>query len=134
MTAHADGTFTVTSWDENTYQELDGDAKLTKATVSFDFSGDLKAQGNWDAVMCYLNDGTAVYTGYQRMTGQVGGRDGSFVLRADGAFAASEARTQWQVVEGSGTGGLATLRGTGSSVAGSGTEGTFSLEYDLDPA
>jgi hypothetical protein len=134
MTAHADGIFSVTGWEENTYQELGGDAKLTKATTSFEFSGDLKAKARWDAVMCYLNDGTAVYTGFQHMTGQVGGREGSFVLRADGAFADNAARTQWQVIEGSGTGDLASLRGTGSAVAGSGTEGTFSFDYDLDPA
>jgi Protein of unknown function (DUF3224) len=134
MTAHAAGTFTVKSWDESTYQELGGGAKLTKATASFDFGGDLKAEGHWDAVMCYRNDGTAVYTGYQQMAGQVGDREGSFVMRADGEFAASEARSEWLVVEGSGTGALGTLRGTGSAVAGSGTEGTYRFDYDLDPA
>jgi hypothetical protein len=134
MTVHAEGTFKVASWDENTYQELEGDSKLTKVTVEFEFDGDVAAEGRWDAVMCYRADGTAEYAGYQRMVGKVGGQDGSFVVRADGAFADAEARTSWRVIEGSGTGGLATLRGTGAAVAGSGTSGTFTLDYELDPA
>jgi len=41
MAAQATGTFTVSSWDEDTYQELDGGGKLTRARVSFGLSGDL---------------------------------------------------------------------------------------------
>lgn len=132
MTAHAEGTSRVTSWNESTYQELGDQQKLTKATVSFEFGGDLQAEGTWDAVMYYRSDGTAVFTGLQRMTGQVGGRAGSFVLQADGGFADGEARSRWQIVDGSGTGDLAKLRGTGSAVASTGPVGTFSLDYELD--
>ena len=80
----ASGTFTVSAWDENTYLELADNAKLTKATVSFAFSGELRGEATWDAVMCYRPDGTASYTGMQRMTGQLGGVDGTFVVQADG--------------------------------------------------
>jgi hypothetical protein len=58
--------------------------------------------------MCYRDNGTAVYTGLERITGQLAGRSGS-----------------------SGTGDLAGLRGQGSSVAASGPGGTFTFEYDL---
>jgi hypothetical protein len=131
MTEHAEGTFTVSSWDENTYAELEGKGKLTKATVTFAFSGDVTAQGTWDAVMCYQPDGTAVFTGFQRMSGQLGGRPGTFVARADGTFSGGEARTQWEVVSGSGTGELAGIRGSGSAVSSSAPGGTFSLDYEL---
>lgn len=129
--ANAQGTFTVSSWDENTYAELDGNGKLTRATVIFDFTGGVSAQGTWDAVMCYRDDGTAVFTGMQRMVGEIEGRSGGFVLRADGTFAGGEARSEWEVVEGSGTGDLAGLRGAGSAVAGSTPPGTFTFDYDL---
>src|SRR5580692_8572116 len=115
--AHAAGTFTVGSWDESTYQELDGDAKLTRATITFGMAGDITGEARWDAVMCYRPDGTAVYTGFQRVQGQVAGVDGSFVLRADGDFIDGEARSRWEVIEGSGTGGLSGLTGTGEAVA-----------------
>lgn len=131
MAEHATGTFAVSAWDENTYAELDGSGKLTKVTVTFDFTGDMSAQGTWDAVMCYRPDGTAVFTGYQQMKGQVGGRSGTFVAQAGGTFSGGEAKTDWQVVEGSGTGELAGIRGSGSSVSASSPGGTFSLDYDL---
>ena len=86
MTEHAQGTFTVAGWDESTYQELDGPGKLTKARMTFDFSGELTGRGVAETVMCYREDGTAVYTGLQHMVGQVAGRSGSYVLRADGAY------------------------------------------------
>jgi hypothetical protein len=128
---HASGTFTVAAWDENTYEELDGNAKLTKASVKFAMSGDITGDATWDAVMCYRPDGTAVYTGIQRVQGQLAGAEGSFVVLADGEFVAGEARSRWQVIEGSATGGLTGLTGTGQAVATATPPGTFSLDYDL---
>jgi hypothetical protein len=128
---HASGTFTVAAWDENTYQELDANAKLTKAAVKFAMSGDITGEATWDAVMCYRPDGTAVYTGIQRVEGQLAGAEGSFVVLADGEFVAGEARSRWQVIEGSGTGGLTGLTGTGQAVATATPPGTFSFDYDL---
>lgn len=129
--AQATGTFTVKSWDEDTYQELDGDGKLTKASVAFALEGDLTAEAAWDAVMCYRQGGSAVYTGYQRTTGRLAGREGSFVLLADGQFVNGEARSRWQVVEGTGTGELTGLTGSGTSVATATPPGTFTFDYDL---
>jgi hypothetical protein len=129
--AHAAGTFTVRSWDENTYRELGGDAKLTKATVTFGLQGDITGEATWDSVMCYRPDGTAVYTGFQRVQGELAGVDGSFVVRADGEYADGKARSRWQVVEGSGTGGLAGLTGSGEALAAATPPGSFTLDYDL---
>lgn len=129
--ARAAGTFTVKSWDENTYQELDGGRKLTRAAVAFTIEGDLTAEASWEAVMCYRADGTAIFSGFQHTTGQLDGHDGSFVLQADGEFASGEARTSWQVVEGSSTGGLTGLTGSGAAVAGATPPGTYTFEYDL---
>ena len=127
----ATGKFSVSSWDEDSYAELDGGGKLTKARVTFGFSGDLEAQGDWDALMCYTGDGTAAFTGYQRTVGTLGGRNGSFVLRADGTFENGVATTNWQVVDGSASGELSGLRGTGSAVAPGGPGGTFTFDYEL---
>jgi hypothetical protein len=129
--AQATGTFTVASWDESTYQELGDGAKLTKATVTFGMEGDITGKGTWDALMCYRPDGTAVFTGLQRIEGQLGGVDGSFVVRADGEYADGEARSHWQVITGTGTGGLAGLTGSGESVATATPPGGFSFDYEL---
>ena len=128
---HAEGTFQVTSWDENTYQELGDGAKLTRASIKQDYSGDLDAKARWDAVMCYSRDGTAIYAGFSFMEGRLGDREGSFVLRADGAYDGKEAHSTWSVVPGSGTGGLDGLSGEGVAVAPHGPNGTFTFDYEL---
>lgn len=82
--------------------------------------------------MFYREDGTAAYAGLERLTGRIGDRSGSFVLRADGVFEGGAATTNWQVVDGSGSGELRGIRGTGKAVAQSGQPGgTFTLDYDL---
>lgn len=129
--AHAAGTFTVAGWDESTYQELAGEGKLTRATMKFGLEGDIVGEATCDAVMCYRPDGTAVYTGIQRLEGSLAGVPGSFVVQADGEYSGGEARTRWQVIEGSGTDGLAGLTGSGQSTATSTPPGHFSLDYEL---
>jgi hypothetical protein len=132
MTVHTDGSFKVISWDENTYEDLDGDSKLTKVTLVQEYTGGLEATGSWEGQMFYGPDGTAFYTGLQRFVGTLDGREGTFVLEAKGGYDGTDASSQWQVVAGSGTGDLAGLSGAGSATAGSGTEGTFSFDYDID--
>jgi Protein of unknown function (DUF3224) len=132
MTERAEATFRVTSWDEDTYAELDGKEKLTKASMEFGYTGDLEATGKSETLMFYREDGTAAYTGLERIVGRMGDRSGSFVLRANGSFDSGAARTSFQVVDGSGSGELRGLRGTGSAVAASGQPGgTFTLDYDI---
>jgi hypothetical protein len=131
MAARAAGTFTVTSWAEDTYQELDGKGKLTKAKVGYRLSGGIEGEATWEALMFYRADGTAEYTGLQHMTARIGGRSGTCVMVADGSFADGAASGTWRVIPGSGTGGLAGLRGSGTSVATSTPPGTFTLDYEL---
>ena len=132
MTARAEGTFTVASWDEDTYQELDGKAKLTKARVGYRLSGGIEGEATWEALMCYRPDGTAEYTGLQYVSAQIAGRSGTCVMVADGSYADGAATGTWRVIPGSGTGRLAGLRGSGTSVATSTPPGTFTFDYELD--
>ena len=132
MTARAEGAFTVASWDEDTYQELAGEAKLTRARVGFHLSGDLEGDASWEALMCYREDGTAEYTGLQQVTGELAGRPGTCVMVADGTFRDGEARSAWRVITGSGTGGMAGLRGSGSAISSGTPGGTFTFDYELD--
>jgi uncharacterized protein DUF3224 len=130
MAARAESTFTVKSWDENAVQEFDG-GKVTRASIVQEFAGDLAASGAAELVMCYAPDGTASIVGFQRFTGTLGGKDGSFVLRSEGGFDGSDATATLTVVPGSGTGALAGLSGTGSSTVGKEPPGSLTLEYDL---
>lgn len=127
----ATGTFEVTSMGEDTYEELDGGSKLTQATGAQAFRGDIDGDGAVHWLMFYRADKTATFVGLQRITGSIDGRQGSFVLAADGEHGAGSSRITWKVVTGSGSGELAGIAGTGSMVAPGGAKGTYELEYTL---
>jgi hypothetical protein len=126
-TGKATGSFTIKNWDEQPFAEVEGAPKLTQARVTTTYTGDLDGEGTSTLVMAY--DGAdASYAGYERVVGSLGGRSGSFVLRLAGGFEQGAARTDWTVVEGSGTGELAGLQGEGGYVA---KQGEPEVAYEL---
>jgi hypothetical protein len=132
MTTTAKGSFALSSWDEDAYEEFDEGRKLTRATVGQAFTGDIDGEGGVQWLMSYRTDGTARFVGMQRVTGEVGGRRGSFVMETVGEFDGKVAAADWSVVDGSGTEELAGITGNGRFEAPMGSEATFSLDYDLD--
>ena len=131
MGEHAESTASVTAWDESAYWEGEDGSKLTKASIGQAFSGDLNGEGPAEMLMCYRPDGTATFLGQQRVEGTLGGRSGAFTLHSTGTFEGGEARSTLSVVEGSGTGELAGLRGTGTAVAGGDMKVAVTLDYEL---
>lgn len=128
----ASGEFQVASWQEEPFDERDGAGKLTHARIAQTFTGDLAADATIQMLMAFAPDGqSARYVGMQRMVGTLGGREGTFVLESAGRYADGVARIDLTVVDGSGTGGLAGLTGTGSAEAPMGSTGTYRLSYDL---
>lgn len=132
MTTHATGSFEVKSWDEQPYAELEGGRKLTKASVTQAFTGDIEGQGAVEWLMCYRDDGTANWCGFERVDGRIGERAGTFVLQMSGTFDGGEAKGDWFVVPGSATGGLQGLRGRGGMKAPPGPKASFTLDYDFE--
>jgi hypothetical protein len=126
-TGRATGSFTIKSWDERPFAELEGAPKLTQARVTTTYGGDLDGEGTSTLVMAY-GGADASYAGYERVVGSLGGRSGSFVLRLAGGFEQGAARTDWAVVESSGTGELAGLQGEGGYVA---KQGEPEVAYEL---
>jgi uncharacterized protein DUF3224 len=130
-TGKASGGFTIKAWDEQPYAELDQAPKLTHARVTTTYGGDLEGEGTSELLMVY-DQADATYAGYERVVGSLGGRSGSFVLRLDGGFEDGAARTTWTVVEGTGTGDLAGLRGEGGYLAKQGEpEVAYELRWSL---
>ena len=125
----ATGSFEIRSWDEQPYAELEGAPRLTNARVTAEHTGDIDGERTASMVMCYRSDQEATYVGFERVTGSLGGRTGSFVLQSSGAYVDGAATTTWSVVPGSATGELAGLRGEGGYVAQHG-EGTVSCRLD----
>jgi hypothetical protein len=132
MSTHAQAKFEVQSWEENAYLELEGDAKLTRASVGQGFTGDLEGEGSVEWLMCYREDKTAEFVGLQRFVGRLGSRSGSFVMRTQGSFDGSEAKGSLTVVAGSGTQELSAITGTGSFAAPLGSTASVELDFDVE--
>ena len=129
---HATSTFEVKNWDENPILEANGGSKVTRATVSKSFDGDIAGEGTVEWLMSYHDDGTATFVGLERIVGRVGERAGSFVLQHTGEFDGQVARGALTVVPGSGTEDLTDLTGEGSFEAGMGEDGVRSVELEYD--
>jgi len=129
---NANATFELKDFDEETVAETDNGGKITRAKITRALTGDIEGEAVWETVMAYGPDGHATIVGLERVVGRLRGRDGSFVLSTTGTFNGKEMRSSTEVVEGSATGGLAGLRGKGSSAAPHGPTGTFTLDYTAD--
>ena len=132
MTTHATGTFEVKTWDEKPYDEIGGGAKLTRASVTQSFHGDIEGEATVEFLMMYPDENSASFVGMQRVVGRVGGRSGSFVLQISGTFEGGMARATWVVAPGSGAGELRGLRGEGGFPAEHGRSVPFTLDYDFE--
>jgi hypothetical protein len=131
MTKRANARFAIKSWDEKPYVEAKDVPKLTRATVTRSFSGDIEGEGRVEYLMMYRTDGTAAFVGLEHITGSVGGRAGSFVLQREGVFEGGQAVETYTVIPGSGTGELRGLSGNGTTAVGHGMEHPFTLDYEL---
>lgn len=133
MTTNAKCTFQITGWDEKTYQEIEGSAKLSNAKVTQTYSGAIEGTSSIEYLMSYTVHGTAIFVGLEHVSGTVDGKSGTFVLQHTGSFLEGKARSSWSIVPGSGTGGLTNLRGKGSYVAGHGEPAQVSFTYSFNP-
>lgn len=132
MKKTANARFVITSWDEKPYSEGQDVPRLSRATVSKTFTGDIEGEGHVEYLMMYREDGTAAFVGLERVSGGIGGRWGTFVLERKGVFEGGQAKESYSVIPGSGTAELRTLRGEGTSAVGHGAEHPFTLTYDLE--
>ena len=130
----ANARFAIKSWDEKPYSEGPGLPKMTRATVTKSFTGDIAGESQVEYLMMYRSDGTAAFVALERITGRIGDRAGSFVLERTGVFEGGEAKESYTVVPRSATGALEGLVGDGTSSVGHGAEHPFVLAYDFDSA
>ncbi|MHC4976668.1 MAG: DUF3224 domain-containing protein [Planctomycetota bacterium] len=114
MDTTASGTFRITGWDESEVHTGEGQAKMSVAHVTCDYSGDMEGKGAVEYVMAYSGDGTAQFVAMERFEGSLGGKSGSFVIRVAGEFRDGAAMGERVIVAGSGTGELEGVGGEGS--------------------
>jgi hypothetical protein len=131
MKQTANARFAIKSWDEKPYSEGPDLPKLTRASVSKTYTGDISGEGQVEYIMMYRSDGSATFLGLERITGRLAGKTGSFVLQRTGVFEGGQAKETYSIIPGSGTGELHGLTGDGRSAVGHGMEHPFTLSYEL---
>ena len=131
MASHAKGTFQVTSWVEEKYGGPQGTARLVRVNSSRDFEGDIEGESEVEYVMIYSGDKPVSFTGFERVVGKIGEREGSFVLQVDGTYSGGNPSASWTIVSGTGTGELQHLRGEGTFGPNKNNTVPFTLNYDV---
>ncbi|MGZ4372269.1 MAG: DUF3224 domain-containing protein [Gaiellaceae bacterium] len=117
-------------FDPETYDERGG-TSLGRIHITRRFEGDLEGEATAELLTATTEDGSAAYVAFDRVTGTLHGRTGSFVLEHRGIVSSEGARTDGCVVPSSGTGDLAGLRGEATiNVDEDGTHRLI-LDYEL---
>ncbi len=124
-------------WDEKPYDQMPAPMRMTKASVEFTFKGQMEGRGQTEYIMFYKefddkdpHKATARYVGLTRFQGTVNGKSGSFVYEEQGVFEGGMAKSSLTIFAGSGTDGLKSISGSGTtSATQKGSQ--FELNYEL---
>jgi hypothetical protein len=127
----ATSTFVNDRYDAKTYDDRDGTA-LGRINITRRFEGDLEGEATAELLTATTQSGSAVYVAFDRVTGSLHGREGSFVLQHRGVVSGEGAATDGAVVPGSGTGELRGLRGEATITVDDDGTHRLALEYELD--
>lgn len=133
MTKQLTAAFTLDSWDEQEVLDTEG-ARFVRTTITKTFTGDFSGVSRGEMLMAHASEGSAAYTGYERVQGtfnSADGRHGSFILRHNATMSEGEGSSEVVVMIDSGTGDLTGLSGTASIERHDDGSHTFTLDYDL---
>jgi hypothetical protein len=125
----ANAVITVHKYEPSAYDEPAEGPALTRIHVEESFSGDISGGGVAEFLQAAHTGGPASFAGIERVTGAVGGREGTFLLQDAGTVQDNVVSGDWFVIPGSGTGTLAGLRGTGGFRANLGEGAQVHLDY-----
>ena len=125
--------FALKAWEEKPYNEVEGELKMTRTSVSYTYQGDIEGDSTLDYLMVYRPDESGSFVGLERIIGRVAGRAGSFVIQHTGTFDKTTVHGTFFVVPNSGTGELINLRGDGEmNLAGHAERYPMIFRFELD--
>jgi hypothetical protein len=128
--AKAEGTFNLDRFDaEDPYDDQDG-VKIARVHISKTFTGDLVGTSETDLITVTAEN-PAAYVAIERFNGTVHGRKGSFILSHEAGGKDGVPWMTWKIVESSGTGELAGMRGQGQIIIGPDGGHSYALDYEL---
>ena len=125
----ATAVITVHKYEPSAYDESAEGPALTRIHVEESFSGDIAGDGTVEFLQAAHADGSASFVGIERVSGSVGGREGTFLLQDMGTVDRNIVSGDWFVIPGSGTGELSGLRGEGGFRANLGESAQVHLDY-----
>lgn len=130
MTARATSSFVIDSWQEQPV--LDGNGvKFVRTSIGKTFSGDLVGTSVGEMIMAHAGSDSLAYAGFEQITVSLHGKSGTFVLHHDATMFSGGGSASWTIMNGSGTGELAGLRGKAELTRHDDGSHTLVLDYDL---
>jgi hypothetical protein len=120
----------IESWDEEPAQEFADGTKISRSESRLD--GEIGSATS-RSLLYYRADGTSSFVVVMRVEATLDGHAGAFVLAGDGTYDGTTAAQRLTIVDGSGAGGLAGIRGSARSYSTSADYPNMPLvlEYDL---
>lgn len=116
----ATGTYSVKKWEENPWENISSEMKMTKASIEYSMSGEINGKAIAEYLMFYnyvdakdQHKSSAMYIALMRFVGSVRDKEGSFVIEDHGSFENGAARSILRIIDASGTGELKAITGTG---------------------
>jgi hypothetical protein len=126
---HASGTFDVKLSPQTSYEESIGRMSIDKQ-----FHGEIEGASKGEFLGAYGSvKGSAGYVAIEKVSGTLGGRNGTFVLQHSGTMTNGESKLTVTVVPDSGTSGLTGIAGT-MTIKIEGGKHFYEFEYTLPAA
>lgn len=120
------------TYEPSPYETLAQGPQMNEIRVTETFKGDIEGVGVVRFLQALRSDGSASFLGFERVTGTLAGREGTFLLQDEGTLVGDRVEGRWFVVAGSGTGDLAGLRGEGTFEAKLGEHARWVLDYRFE--
>jgi Protein of unknown function (DUF3224) len=126
--SHAEAKIVLRSSTGRPYDQTASPA-LVEIRLSEMFVGDIDGESQARALQVLRDDRSASLVSVQRFSGQLGGRQGTFVLQGQEIVEKGKIRATWFVVPGSGTNELSGLCGKGGFEGDFGKGSIGTLDY-----
>jgi hypothetical protein len=127
----ASGQFTIEGNVEDIFGGISGATRIARISQTCLFTGALQGESIAEYTAVLPREGDGSFQGFQRISGVLGEREGTFVVCVTGEYTRGQPRGSWTIVPKSGSGDFAHIRGSGTFSQSPGKTGRFQLEFDL---
>jgi hypothetical protein len=127
----ARGQFKIEGNVEDIFGGISGAARIARISQTCIFTGELEGESIAEYTAVLPREGEGTFQGFQRISGKLGEREGTFVVGVTGAYRQGQSRGQWSIVPKSGSGDFLHIRGEGEFELPAGKPATYRLEFDV---